>query len=517
MKKLISLFLIIIIFISTTACDLLSKEIAQKFNDTNGETDDSKNSEIIELTRTFYQKYNESGAGTSVVTSYEGLTLSDESANKYPLIKNILSSIIEENNSSCLSSFYDLTSMAYQFSSMPDMTLYSHSNVFVRRADSRILSLLFTTDSYSGGAHGSYYFEGKSIDVQSGKELSLRDMTNDVQALSKIIYNKLMENYTREHFFDAEAVDEYIFEQFDSLEWVADYNGITVIFNHYEIAPYASGSQIVMIPYDEIPGLKNDEYKKTPKSYAVELAPYMVHYFSLDDDDILNKLNIYYAMENSYEPVPITLNVDDAEITLSDYSYDSKAILVHMNKGENYMYTQVGIEETNEIHIHKLSSFGAKKLHIFDGSLRYMYDMDTELGSQKVFTNPMSFELSHMSSVISTVNSYRSYFVNKEGIPQHFADQNLYIVDSDWGTKYTLLRPLEVEIIDSKTGKVKETKTLKEGDKLTYYRTDSEKICDLKLSDGKIARIEIDVANTWPRTINGVNIEEIFEGIEFAG
>jgi hypothetical protein len=39
---------------------------------------------------------------------------------------------------------------------------------------------------------------------------------------------------------------------------------------------------------------------------------------------------------------------------------------------------------------------------------------------------------------------------------------------------------------------------------------------DLKLDDGSIVRIEIDDSD-YPHTVNGIDIEEAFEGIMFAG
>ena len=37
------------------------------------------------------------------------------------------------------------------------------------------------------------------------------------------------------------------------------------------------------------------------------------------------------------------------------------------------------------------------------------------------------------------------------------------------------------------------------------------------IDNGEIARIEIDDSDVWPRTINFIYIEEIFDGIAFAG
>ena len=51
---------------------------------------------------------------------------------------------------------------------------------------------------------------------------------------------------------------------------------------------------------------------------------------------------------------------------------------------------------------------------------------------------------------------------------------------------------------------------------LTALRTDNESLFDLSLQDGRIARVEVS-GESFPHTIGGEDIEEIFDGIQFAG
>ena len=53
------------------------------------------------------------------------------------------------------------------------------------------------------------------------------------------------------------------------------------------------------------------------------------------------------------------------------------------------------------------------------------------------------------------------------------------------------------------------------GTKLTLYRTDGSSLVDLKAGD-TLYRIEVDHSE-WPYTINGVEEEEYFDGIMYAG
>ena len=48
------------------------------------------------------------------------------------------------------------------------------------------------------------------------------------------------------------------------------------------------------------------------------------------------------------------------------------------------------------------------------------------------------------------------------------------------------------------------------------YRSDGESYVDCKTKDGKYVRIVLDNSD-WPIKINGIELEEAFDGIIFAG
>ena len=58
--------------------------------------------------------------------------------------------------------------------------------------------------------------------------------------------------------------------------------------------------------------------------------------------------------------------------------------------------------------------------------------------------------------------------------------------------------------------------TLKKGSKVLYCGTDNKKTAYLALDDGTRAAVKID-SYDWPRTIDGAAIEDLFDGIMFAG
>ena len=97
-----------------------------------------------------------------------------------------------------------------------------------------------------------------------------------------------------------------------------------------------------------------------------------------------------------------------------------------------------------------------------------------------------------------------------DGLPVN--DNGWHIIE--YQVEFTMLRNVTVSLV-SEAGKNIGKTTLKTGDKVTYYRTDNESWADLKLSDGSIARVNV-VCQDGRRTVDGIDIEKVFDGIEYA-
>lgn len=80
------------------------------------------------------------------------------------------------------------------------------------------------------------------------------------------------------------------------------------------------------------------------------------------------------------------------------------------------------------------------------------------------------------------------------------------------------MQNIEVDVYDEKQGTVIGKKTLKTDDKVLYYATDGEKYALLKCSDGTLCRVECVFNDTdYYSKVNGIKLEELFDGTIFAG
>lgn len=108
--------------------------------------------------------------------------------------------------------------------------------------------------SYTGGAHGNGYVTYHLIDREDGRQLELKDVFTDLDAL-----NAIAEPYFRALFeLDrTESLNDYGF-WFDNDEFTVNENftfiggSVQFYYNSYEIAPYSGGPTELVIPMDTI-------------------------------------------------------------------------------------------------------------------------------------------------------------------------------------------------------------------------------------------------------------------------
>lgn len=111
-----------------------------------------------------------------------------------------------------------------------------------------------TVDYYEGGAHGVNQHIVMNFDNETGRLLTLADVfvAGYEQTLSDLLLEKLLEKTNTKN------VDElrekgflYSMDMFPTENFVLDKDGITFIYNAYEIAPYDQGIIELNVDYGE--------------------------------------------------------------------------------------------------------------------------------------------------------------------------------------------------------------------------------------------------------------------------
>lgn len=124
---------------------------------------------------------------------------------------------------------------------MPEAEYSYTSDIGFVRQDDKYLSFMEFVYTNTMGAHGMYYQNGHTYDVKSGKNLELTDFVKDKEELRTFLKNWLKEHSDEYGFFDEaeETIDSYIDGKYELQFYVN--NDLIVMFQPYDIAPYAAG------------------------------------------------------------------------------------------------------------------------------------------------------------------------------------------------------------------------------------------------------------------------------------
>lgn len=379
------------------------------------------------------------------------------------------------------------------------------------RADDSVFSAWSKIDSYTGGAHPFYIYNGITIDAATGKELQLSDVVTDTSAMAKQLAEQLEDAYDEEAFSDLPITLQSMIQS-DTLEWVLGNEGLEFCFAPGNLAPYAVGVISSVIRYDEMPELFNEKYTKTRKQYTRGFSRGDVESIDIDGDGETEKI-LVYDNRSEYGEIftDIKIQIDSTDYTFECPAYRYSCYLVHMEEGKWYLY--VDSTSDNDYHtllVFDLNSEGAQEIQRMPGTgfhTQYMADEDEYEYPEEFFTNPEEFKLDVRTDLLSTLWAFSSFRVDADGKAEPKEEYYYFETDRELTSK------IDLELEFPENG---EKETVPAGSKFSFFRTDNESFVDMKLEDGRICRVEVDDSD-WPIMINGSDRDDVFDGMMFAG
>lgn len=176
--------------------------------------------------------------------------------------KNELLGEVEKLESSAREFYYDMAEQDAldSFNAYDDYTSYT-----VLYNNGKILSVLFSNWSYLGGAHGSAIETTVNYNLKTGEVLTFDTFFEDKDAAVETIREQILKQcespYYQGILFEEyeECINDIIKEDY----WYLKKDGVHIISNQYMLAPYAEGIQDFVIPYAELPQIKQ-EYMNQP-------------------------------------------------------------------------------------------------------------------------------------------------------------------------------------------------------------------------------------------------------------
>ncbi|WP_409300847.1 DUF3298 and DUF4163 domain-containing protein [Peribacillus sp. SCS-155] len=130
----------------------------------------------------------------------------------------------------------------------PQFCVYYYGTSFkVKYNNAGKLSILLIDDQYSGGAHGTAYVTGYNFNTSTGDKYSLTSVLNTKTKMNKVWQYTFNYMKKRPNTFFAEDLDKYLRINNNTAFYFTS-SGISLLFQQYEVAPYAAGNPEVKIP-----------------------------------------------------------------------------------------------------------------------------------------------------------------------------------------------------------------------------------------------------------------------------
>lgn len=117
-----------------------------------------------------------------------------------------------------------------------------------------LISILFEDYFYLGGAHPAKFYSTLNYDTTSHEILTLADLfTPGVDHLGVIASICIAELKSRPGLTFEEFASSGAASLADNYQvWAVTPQGLLILFQEYQVGPYAAGAQLVLIPYDDI-------------------------------------------------------------------------------------------------------------------------------------------------------------------------------------------------------------------------------------------------------------------------
>lgn len=448
---------------------------------------------------------------------WEEIALRDTDAAAFPALADALAALSTAEKQNADQQADDLREIAQEVGTdgPAPLEFVYESDFAVRRADTNFVSLLYRSYRYAGGVHPSGYYTGVTLDSRTGERMALTDIFTDAAVLAQAIMDELYANYPAEAFYD--GVNTASMQQnieADLLQWVLDPAGLTVIFPEYEIAPYAAGTITVSIPYSRYPEQFDIRCTQLPAAYAVELDPYSAVpvFFDVDAaDDYLDTVAAGLVMQDAWYAEQVLMDINGSEHVLLDQVIGWQRIfLLRLEDGGTGVYLFASDGPQTNLYIRLLDAngiCGESQLSGADLPSRYVQEDGIYI---ELLTDPNAFRLAFFVEVLSSMFGTQTFRAQPDGAP--IRQQEDYTLESD--IVLTLLQPMTFETVGP--GEASGEKEFSAGTQFTFLATDGESWVDMRSDTGETVRIYVDKSD-WPDRVNGKDVFECFDGMQYAG
>lgn len=390
---------------------------------------------------------------------------------------------------------------------------YSHMvNIEIERADDAAVSILLKENDYMGGAHGDNAYVPYCFNTKSGQTLKWSDVMKDTTALQEKVQNKAMSEYPEvfENNSTAKAALQDAISQLvsdpdaNSSRWYLTPFGITFIFGEYELGSYADGSQFVDLNYSDDTDMFNSDitYNEIPDGSLLRISSEGTT--PVDGKNL--EIASTYDEESGTNSFSAVYDGNEIPLNADENAYMADAYIAR--KGEKYFLLMEFHTDNDlpDIGIYDLAS-GKELPSKFEYSLSN--GVNNDLNNLTV-----TRRLDALSTVDASINA--SFTADGLIVPNgsdytilsNFGGPN---ADTPDAMAHTLTAKKDIRCIDG---------LIKEGETVKLVKTNADEKAQtitLQLSDDSTVTVLLETKEDGTHTIDGVDENELFDGIQYSG
>lgn len=135
---------------------------------------------------------------------------------------------------------------------------FNNSGMKVFSKDNDFMTVQYTGDGYTGGAHGYYYENYNVFDLKNNKSVQLSDVVSNTD--SSLWKNILMDNFLKNDLEKGQAEMILVKDIPLNDNFYFDKEFLYFLYNQYEITAYAAGTVLIKIPLSDIKPLLTEEF-----------------------------------------------------------------------------------------------------------------------------------------------------------------------------------------------------------------------------------------------------------------
>ena len=410
------------------------------------------------------------------------------------------------------------------------------SDLVILRSDPKVVSFFFPGYAYTGGAHGMYYNGCATYDTLTGEKLTFDDVLKGTPDLMPIILKELEETYPDMEFLfePEEALGNYDISLSEFQEgtngednrypyvWGLTPVGAYIYFDAYALNSYAEGDQLILLPYEKYPELFEEKYlPEEEDSFMLDIG-FGSCLFDVNGDGKKDQITIQpHYDEEDYEYISFfEVIVNDKKIQLpnvwSYYDGHNTCYLIHKGDDKWYLYLKCP-SDSDILSYMYVDITGAKPVYLDRGAFAESYVTLNEEGDygELMPADPEAIRIDSYFDSLGTFAAGKTYHPGEKGVPE--PNEDLYeVLWSATPEPVIILESVACSIVDWDGNVVTKEETIQKGETYELLRTDGESFVDVLLGDGRIARIFY-TQKDYHFFIDGVPVEDLFEGIQYAG